>query len=285
MTSGIQRIARALTQRVDHAANDIARTVQGQWRSWREAIVYSRELAAQSQHPRGLSPYETNSAAQELLERRMANSSILAADALRNTFGIAVWEIGALSPTLMRQVDQFLTQGQRLRWGRLAGGSGFDEKTGTIVIDLSYSASPTGVVRVLAHESRHGIDAITRRAPRDGEPRDEWVDDHVNTYLAGEGAAVCAQLRVRAEILAAGGPDIGGVPGPNSAVYDQIFQRYRSGEITVVECERQLTDLYANEIPRIPGNHEPYRGYYRMLMAAEWEVRYAPTRDASDTAP
>jgi hypothetical protein len=78
---------------------------------------------------------------------------------------------------------------------------------------------------------------------------------------------------VRAEVKAAGGPDIG-IPGGQTAKYQKVYDNYVAGKITKADAISQMGTLMGNERVSTPP-YQPYRDNYRDAFAAEWDKKYA----------
>ena len=70
----------------------------------------------------------------------------------------------------------------------------------------------------------------------------------MHRQLRNEGAETLENALVRAEILAAGGPDIG-VSGRNSAAYEWIAGEYSAGRIDRDSALNQIAGVFGAEVP------------------------------------
>jgi uncharacterized Zn-binding protein involved in type VI secretion len=108
-------------------------------------------------------------------------------------------------------------------------------------IKISKGASDKEQTRHLSHEIGHYYGGVH------ADPRAK-KSDFVDAKLEDEGAATLNTLRVREEIMAKGGPDIGITPNSNNAgKYEAIYNDLKAGNITETEARRQIGDEYRNK--------------------------------------
>lgn len=96
------------------------------------------------------------------------------------------------------------------------------------------------IVCSLSHELGHH----KFKEPQDYSSRSACI----HRQLRNEGAATLENSLVRAEILAAGGPDIG-VSGRNAAAYDRITGEYLAGRIDRDSALNRIVGVFGAEVP------------------------------------
>jgi len=94
--------------------------------------------------------------------------------------------------------------------------------------------------------------------------------------MQNEGAAQLNAAQVRAEITAAGGPDIG-IPGTQTADYQKVYDDFAAGNITRPQAVDQMATLMGNEHTSTQGNPS-YFDYYAASYQKDWDTKIAPTR-------
>lgn len=156
----------------------------------------------------------------------------------------------AQSPTLRSDLDTFQRAGGNVRWGT-AGGGTFIANNNEIVIDRNSLGNGPQLAQSMAHELGHY---------KFSEPQDLGTrETYVRGLLRDEAAATLNNARVRQEISAAGGPDIG-FPGEHAARYRDISARRLGGDITEEEALTQLGAVFKTERTSTTG--QTYEDYY-----------------------
>lgn len=153
------------------------------------------------------------------------------------------------SPSLARALDGLLRRGWEIRYGDPADGT-FTNHAQRLIQIASDHASPEEVAQALAHEAGHALDG--RMRPFFATPGDlgRW-------QLEGEGKAVLFNTKVRDEILANTGVDIGvngDAAGPVSAI--------AHSSLSEAEKLRKIADIFAKAHPSGTGPHVTYEYYY-----------------------
>src|SRR5205807_1638590 len=105
------------------------------------------------------------------------------------------------SPSLATGLDQLLRHGWEVRYGPATEGTFTSRGNRTIQI-ASDHATPEEVAQALAHEVGHALDARPR-------PLFATTSEQGRFQLEGEGKAALFNARVRDEVLANTGVDIG----------------------------------------------------------------------------
>ena len=146
----------------------------------------------------------------------------------------------AQSATLRSGVALVRADRFSVQWGRAGGGTYYDEINDRIIIDSNSMGDGKKLAKSLSHEIGHhkfqGAEDYSSRAA------------YVHRQLRNEGAATLGSALVRAEILAAGGPDIG-VSGRNSAAYEWIAGEYSAGRIDRDSALNQIAGVFGAEVP------------------------------------
>jgi hypothetical protein len=99
--------------------------------------------------------------------------------------------------------------------------------------------------------------------------RDEFVQKNVDAFMQDEAAGQFNAAMIRRDLKIAGGPDIG-IPGSQTAAYQQAFDDYVAGKITRPQVMDKLATLMGNERISTPP-YSPYRDYYRGHFEKEWD--------------
>lgn len=157
----------------------------------------------------------------------------------------------AQSPTLQSDIARLQQEGYTVRWGPAGGGTYIDEGRREIVIDANSQGNGAQIAQSLAHETGH----YKFSEPDDRSSKESLV--HVR--LRDEAAATINNARVRQEILAAGGPDIG-FPGIHAAQYQQITDRLLSGQISEDQALNEIAEVFKTEVTSTTG--QTYEEYY-----------------------
>jgi len=138
--------------------------------------------------------------------------------------------------------------------GATGGGTTADRFNKVITIDINNMHSPEKILVSLAHETGHAL----YKRPVDTSSRDAFI----NSMLRDEGAATLKNIVVQREIIANGGPDIGGAgSSKNIAAYNQIYDQWNTKEIAMKEAEEAIGRVYGKG-EKTSNTHEPYEDYY-----------------------
>jgi hypothetical protein len=198
-----------------------------------------------------------------------------AVDRKLSMFSRGVRDLVKQSPTLRAQVLQAEQSGYFFRTGSVADGYYTDWDHSTIVIDQPLGDATT--VSHIAHEVSHATTAQQHSIPATPTmTRDEYVQQNVDNLMHNEGEAQFHASQVRAELQAAGGPDIG-IPGTQTADYQRVYDEFRAGTITRAQAIDQMGTSMGNERVSTPP-YQPYRDYYADSFRGDWDTNIAPTR-------
>ena len=160
-----------------------------------------------------------------------------------------VRRIIAQSGTLRRQLDDY--KDVQIVYGPTEDGTKYEFKTNTITIAEIKRDSPRTTTGSLAHEAGH----------IDGPEIDA---ESVESYLDSEGAAQMNRIRIRNEILARGGEDIGiGGSKENRPAYLYIYNEYIAGQITYLEAINRIGNIYGDKEHPSFAPHLTYRQFYK----------------------
>ncbi len=180
------------------------------------------------------------------------------------------------SPSLRAEILQLERDGFTIVQGPAGDGSATDVTGKTITI-----ASPRDtdkLVRSLSHEAGHAIGNRPASIPiTETMTRDEYVRLSVENDMLGEGDATFNNAKVRDEIVAAGGPDIG-ISGSQTAAYEQVYADFKAGTITQTQAVEKMGALVGRERTSIPPK-KPYLDYYGDSHREYWDAEIAPTRE------
>jgi hypothetical protein len=190
-------------------------------------------------------------------------------------FSSGVRELVKQSPTLRAQVLQLEQNGYAFKTGAVVDGYYADWDHQTIVIDQPQSDAVT--VSHIAHEVGHGVSAQPHSIPASPTmTRAQYVQQNVDNLMLNEGEAQFNAAQVRAELNAAGGPDIG-IPGSQTADYQKVYDNFTAGKITHAQAIDQMGTLMGNENVSTPP-YQPYRAAYADSFRNDWDTNIAPTR-------
>ena len=109
--------------------------------------------------------------------------------------------------------------------------------------------SDAAIVRHIAHEASHPASDQPALEPTAGVPRQQYIDQGVAAKLHGEALAEFNAVQARADILAAGGPDIGRNKPAGSDPYQSLYNDYVASRITKDQGLNQMATAMATEIP------------------------------------
>ena len=136
-------------------------------------------------------------------------------------------------------------------YGPAGGGTEYDLETNTLTIDGIKRDNSRATTGSLAHESGH-IDG----------PEIDYGS--MESCLNSEGAAQMNRIRIRNEILARGGEDIGiGGSKENRPAYLYIYNEYIAGQITYLEAINKIGNIYGDKEHPSFAPHLTYRQFYK----------------------
>lgn len=138
-------------------------------------------------------------------------------------------------------------------WGRAGGGTYLDPGR-AIVIDENAMGQGGRIARSLSHEMGHH--RFTER------PDVSSREAYVSSMLRGEAAATLSNAKVRQEILAGGGADIGiSGSGDRPRQYAAIADHYLAGRLGRDAALNQIGQVFKTEQPSV-STHSTYEQYY-----------------------
>jgi hypothetical protein len=79
-------------------------------------------------------------------------------------------------------------------------------------------------------------------------------------------------MQVRAEISAAGGPDIG-IPAIKEAAFQQVYDDFTANKINRAQAIQQMADLQRTERPSV-GGYATYQDMYTAFFNMVWDTDY-----------
>jgi hypothetical protein len=195
------------------------------------------------------------------------------APTVATNLGSNVDTVVAQSPALARDVQALKSAGWTIRYTTGSETGSFTDANRTlIVIDAASSSNAAQAAQSLAHEVGHA-NHPNPYIPPSGLTRAEYVARNTDAQLAGEGAATLRNAEARAQILAAGGPDIG-IAGAQPTQYDAIYQQYAAGKITRAQAEQQIGQLFGTG-ETTSNTNQNYRAYYSATYEQAWDAAYA----------
>ena len=135
-------------------------------------------------------------------------------------------------------------------YGPAGGGTHYEPGTNTLTIDGIKRDNSSATTGSLAHEAGH-IDG----------PEIDYGS--MESCLNSEGAAQMNRIRIRNEILARGGEDIGiGGSKENRPAYLYIYNEYIAGQITYLEAINRIGAIYGAKEHPSSHPHLTYRQFY-----------------------
>lgn len=195
--------------------------------------------------------------------------------AVTTGLGEDVDRLSSKSPTLVDNVKTMQKDGWTIEYGPAGGGSFCDSTAKKIVIDQNEKNDAPTVVQTLAHESGHALYKQDPYVDGNGRSREEFVSKNTMRLLKDEGEATLVNIKVRDEIVANGGKDIG-VAGSRSWTYTQIAKKYpdpKDRDKARTEIANEFAD---NENPSTDAS-KTYRQYYAKTYEDHWDKHHKPS--------
>ncbi len=157
------------------------------------------------------------------------------------------------SPTLRSGLAQLRHDRIEVIWGRAGGGTYVDPGR-AIVIDENAMGHGGRIARSISHEIGHHLfTEIPDKSSR---------ETYVASMLRGEAAATLSNAKVRQEILARGGADIGiSGSGDRPKHYAAIADQYLAGRLGRDAALNQIGQVFKTEQPSV-SPHSTYEQYY-----------------------
>ncbi|WP_175806968.1 LWXIA domain-containing protein [Burkholderia metallica] len=171
------------------------------------------------------------------------------------------------SPTLRAQMRLARADGWKVKLGAPDGGQYVDAARRRIVLDGNTRRAGT-LVFALAHEAQHSVDLATDTLGLDRSSHDAYV----KSLLLAEARAQLNAYRVRAEILAAGGPDIAMHVQLPPALARAAEHAFASGDPAALDA---LADAFGEMRTSLPGR-PTYRALYGEQARADLAGAPAP---------
>lgn len=197
-------------------------------------------------------------------------------DRMLGGFDDSVRDMVKQSPSLRGEMLRLECDGYTVVPGPAGDGSATDVSGKTITIASPRDAE--SMVRSMAHEAGHAIGDRPASIPiTETMTRDEYVRLSVENDMLGEGDATFNNAKVRDEIIAAGGPDIG-ISGTQTAAYEQVYADFKAGAINQAEAVERMGALVGSERTSIPPK-KPYLEYYGDSHREYWDAEIAPSRE------
>jgi len=174
---------------------------------------------------------------------RPSPASPLAGTSLK-TFGIRTQALLAGSATFRRQRAGLANRGWTIRDSEAGDPPGSFCSRESRQIVIARGMTPEQEAQIIAHEAGHADYGHPGERWRDGMTRDEYIRENTDVDMHDEGYAQFNACRVRQDILASGGPDIG-TPGRND--YAGTYDRYARGEISRDQAVTEMGDTMRTE--------------------------------------
>jgi hypothetical protein len=130
------------------------------------------------------------------------------------------------------------------------------------------------VARHLAHEASHPANDPPTVEPTAAIARQDYINQNTPLKLHNEGLAEFNAVQARAEISAAGGPDIGRNKPAGNDPYQSLYNDYTAGRMTRDQAIAGMAQAVANETPtaRPSGN---YQQMYEAELGARWDQKHS----------
>lgn len=192
---------------------------------------------------------------------------------VKTGLGNDVDEIVDDSPTLKENLKALEADGWTTTYGEAGKGSFCDKTAKRIVIDPSEKGNPAAVAQTLAHESGHARYTADPYVKPDGLSREEYIRRNANRHLKDEGEATLTNAKVRDEIIANGGPDIG-IAGAQAKKYDEIADKYPD-PADREKARQEIADAFAKGEHPSTDPTKNYEDYYGKNYAEFWDKHVA----------
>jgi WXG100 family type VII secretion target len=218
------------------------------------------------------SPAARSPVAQAMARKLAAENA--AVDQKLSQFSPGMRALVKQSPTLRAEILQLAKGSYTISLGSADGGlfTDPDLRNSRIVIPNIPNATDANFVSSLAHEVSHATHPDHLVDYHSGMPRDEFVEPNVQIMVHGEGEAQFNGAQVRAEIIAAGGPDIG-MNGSQTAAFEQVYADYTAGRLSHDQAVERMAGLMAHEHVSVPP-HDLYPDHYRTFFNYEYDVDF-----------
>jgi hypothetical protein len=109
---------------------------------------------------------------------------------------------------------------------------------------------PGQLATLAAHEMGHAMQPPSSRTTRGVSNEEDYVKKNIERMSKDEGEAALVNLIVREQIRDAGGPNMGpdiGVRGGLDEFYEDVYKRFKSGELSWDEASVELGKFMAEE--------------------------------------
>lgn len=176
-----------------------------------------------------------------------------ATNSVNTGLGDGVDRLARKSPSLRGDMKNLKDHGWRVLYGEPGGGSYANREKQVITLDGNLKANPVDATQTLSHEVGHAMYPY--------KEDDSSREAYVNGALADEGAATMNNIKIRREILANGGQDIG-IAGnsANQSAYNTAYDTFlKDGN---AKAARQAIGAQFGEGEITSNTHQPYAEYY-----------------------
>ena len=184
-------------------------------------------------------------------------------------------ELMQKSPTLMNNIAALRSNGWVMEYGAAGEGS-YANRSSTpkrIVIDQMELNDPKSFVQTLAHESGHAMYEPDNYVPPNGLSREQYVNSNAAISLKDEGEATLMNMKIRDEILANGGEDIG-IAGTQQASYLKIYDEYKIHQDREAARE-DIGYIFAMKERPSTDPTKTYKQYYSKPYEDYWDKNVA----------
>ncbi|MBU6952283.1 hypothetical protein [Hahella sp. HN01] len=176
-----------------------------------------------------------------------------------------------LSPTL----DYNLEMLSASRWkvdavSTYGKGSCCDRDEKVIYYDSKHLDNQKYFAQTMAHESGHAMYIPPAPPSPNQVSKEEFVRHKLTNMLIDEGEATMVNMQIRAEILEAGGPDIG-VAGANEKEYLGIFDEYQTGKISRQDARVKIAKVFAHKERPSSNPNVTYAQHYGAACSRQYD--------------
>jgi len=197
---------------------------------------------------------------------RMVAEENAAVDRKLSSFSQGVRDLVKRSPTLRAEIFKLDQERYTIKTGALAAGNFTSQHT----ITIGQPISDAETAAMIAHEVGHAVNDVNLRAHELHMFREEFLQASVDTQMRNEGMAQFNAAQVRAELNAAGGPDIG-IPGGQTPDFQQAYDDFVTGKISHAQAVDRMGSLMRSEHVSVPP-YTLYPDFYRNAYEFEWDT-------------
>jgi hypothetical protein len=177
-----------------------------------------------------------------------------------------------LSPTLQKLWQKAHSEGWQFQAGHYGKRSNADPNDHVIRINLDDAAPGADragrLASLISHEIGHAANDLQPiiEAPN----KSDFVAKNTELQLKQEGDAAFENARVRDEIIANGGPDIG-IRGGDDPKYIAVYENFKAGKISEAEARSQMGVIQGQEPDALGDNPPSRKDNYEKNYGQYWD--------------